>query len=116
MSNKRIEQLTTFVEADERDMFSRFALALEYLKIADTDRALSLFLEIREKDPAYAGLYYHLGKLYLQTGHTEKALAAFDEGIRVCEQLQEHHALKELREAKTALLFERDDDDDDDFA
>lgn len=112
MISKRIEQLRSFVEADERDMFSRFALALEYLKVSDTDNALALFLDIREKDPAYAGLYYHLGKLYLQTGRTEQALAAFDEGIRVCEQLQEIHALKELREAKTALLLELDDEDD----
>ncbi|MCC5934544.1 MAG: tetratricopeptide repeat protein [Balneolales bacterium] len=110
MSNHRIAQLKSFVEADERDMFSRFALALEYLKTGDTENALALFLEIREKEPGYAGLYYHLGKLYLHTGNTEKALAAFDEGIRVCEQLQELHALKELREAKTSLLLELDDD------
>jgi Tfp pilus assembly protein PilF len=96
----RLEQLLEFYEEDPNDNFVRFALAQEYLKRDNTERALNLFEELVDTDPDYVGTYYHLGKLYERLGRTENAIETYDDGITVARKQQDTKNLSELQDAK----------------
>ena len=100
---QRIRQLESFLEEVPDDTFTRFALALEYLKAGRNSQAELIFVDIAEKQPDYSGVYYHLGKLYEEKQQYEDAFATYSSGIEVCQRLQELHALRELQQAQAAL-------------
>lgn len=101
MSDARIAQLKEFLREDPADNFTRFALALEYIKKDDLKEAEHLFKSILAADPAYVGVYYHLGKLYESSGDVNEAKAAYNRGISVARKAGELHALSELETALT---------------
>jgi Tfp pilus assembly protein PilF len=99
MSDTRIAQLMAFLEEDPDDNFTLFALALEYIKKGDAGQAEKLFKRIVTNDPAYVGVYYHLGKLYESLGDFDMARSTYRMGIGVTRKSGELHALSELETA-----------------
>lgn len=99
MNEDRVRKLKEFLAAEPDDSFSRFALALEHLKSGDTDTARTHFEFIRNNQPDYIGVYYHLGKLYEETGESLKALQTFTSGISIARDGNDHHAASELEQA-----------------
>ena len=59
------------------DSFALFALAKEYEKHGDLDQALAYYRRLRQSNPGYVGLYYHLGKLYERLNLPAEALEAY---------------------------------------
>ncbi|GIV57514.1 MAG: hypothetical protein KatS3mg042_0427 [Rhodothermaceae bacterium] len=106
----RIQTLLRFLEEDPHDAFTRFALASEYRKRGDTDRALTFFEALVRDDPDYVGTYYHLGKLYQELGRLPDALATYRRGIEVARDQRDLHALSELQAALLEAEMEADDD------
>ncbi|HHP7237043.1 tetratricopeptide repeat protein [Longibacter sp.] len=96
----RLDQLLDFYEEDPDDNFVRFALAQEYLKRDQPEKALALFEELVDTDPDYVGTYYHLGKLYEQLGRTPDAIETYDQGIEVARDQRDTKNLSELQDAK----------------
>ncbi len=109
-NSKNIERLARFVRENPGDSFSKFALALELLKIGEEQKALILFESIRKSDPDYLGTYYHLGKLYQQLGRREDAEHCFLAGMDLASQKEDHHTRSELTEALEQLREETHDD------
>ena len=103
MDNWRIEQLTDLHKQDPDDEFVMFALAQEYFKSDEYDKALAFYLLLKKKNEDYVGLYYHLGALYTEMDQHAEALATYDEGIQIAQKLEDFHALGELKNAKTNL-------------
>lgn len=103
MKNNRINNLLAFLEEDPEDSFVRFALAKEYEKMGTLKRALDTYLKLKEMDPDYIGLYYHLGGLYQVLKEEKKALLVYEEGINLAKKTADFHALSELHNAKTNL-------------
>lgn len=101
--SQMIDQLKRFLEFDPSDSFTRFALALEYIKTGELQSALDLFVYIRSNDPGYTGVYYHLGKLYEQLGMNGEAAITYKTGIAMAAEKQDFQAEKELREALISL-------------
>lgn len=101
----RINKLKDFLVKDPNDSFSKYALALEYLKLNDIKSGQLLFEELIQQAPNYTGTYYQLGKLYQRTGEYEKAEQTFRSGIKVTEELQQQHAKSELMSALNELLY-----------
>lgn len=95
----RLEQLQQFYEEDPDDAFTRFALAKEYLKQGETQRALSFLEDLVRDDPEYVGTYYHLGKLYEQLDRVEEAISTYEDGIEMAQKQRDHHARSELQDA-----------------
>ena len=60
---ERLEKLKEFLKANPTDSFLNHALALEYLKLNQTNSARDVFEALLERDPGYVGSYYHLAKL-----------------------------------------------------
>lgn len=104
--NSRISTLAKAVKEHPEDSFYKFTLALEMLKIEEIQKARVLFEAIRQKDPDYVGVYYHLAKLYEQTGENKKALETYKEGVEVAESQNDAHTKSELSAALLNLEFE----------
>lgn len=103
---QKMKTLARNIKANPDDSFSKFALALEFLKQDNLQRAKVLFEDVYKNEPGYLGVYYHLGKLYEQIGRMEDAKQIYSEGIEVAEQQKEHRTKKELEEALTEVNFE----------
>ncbi len=91
-----------------KDSFLLFAIAKEYEGIGKAEDGLKVFLELKESDPDYVGLYYHLGKMYEATDKIEDAFFTYKAGMEVAKKQGDDHAFSELAAAK---LYLGDDDD-----
>lgn len=80
-----------------------FAIAKEYEQMSMPDQAEHYYLTLRKANPSYVGLYYHLARLYEDTGKVEDALNIYDEGIFMANKMRDQHALAELKNAKMNL-------------
>ncbi len=108
----RLQALKDFLAEDPDDAFTRFALAAEYRKRGELERAREFFEGLVDDHPDYVGTYYHLGKLYEEVGQTAQAIEAYRSGIQVAEARQDHHARAELQSALLeAEGFGFDDED-----
>ncbi len=105
----RIAILKSFLQKDPSDAFSRYALALDYVKLNRLDEAVREFEYLLEHSPDYTATYYHLGKVYERLGRTEDAKKVYQIGIERTAQRGETHAQKELREALFMLTGGVDD-------
>jgi|SRR5579863_352807 len=101
---EKIEKLKSFLINSPGDSFLKHALALEYIKQGDDDKARKLFLEILESDPSYIGSYYHLARLLERTGESENAKKWYEKGMMAAKQAGDKHAYNELQAAYEDFL------------
>lgn len=99
----RIEKLLEFLKATPGDSFLNHALALEYIKAGDDRAAGKLFESLLEKDPAYVGSYYHLGKLLERAGEPERAVEVYERGMNEAGKSGDKHSYNELQGARDEL-------------
>lgn len=102
----KIKTLALHLKKNPADSFSKFALALELLKINEVSKARLLFESVLEQDPNYLGVYYHLGKLYERIGLYQEALKSYSDGIKLAEKQESRRTLSELKEALEILKIE----------
>ena len=101
----RMEKIIEFLKASPSDNFLQHALALEYNKRGEEDKAKILFEEILTRDPGYIGSYYHLAKLLEHIGDTEGAIKWYEKGMEAAKKAGDNHALGELKSAYEELTF-----------
>jgi Tfp pilus assembly protein PilF len=102
----RIEILKGFLEQDPKDSFSRYALALEYVKLGQQDDARREFEFVRDSDPGYVATYFQLAQLYRNLGLRHDAEKTYRTGITVAAKAGDGHTQSELEEALDGLLME----------
>jgi tetratricopeptide (TPR) repeat protein len=73
----RLELLKSMLEKSPKDSFLLFAIAKEYEGLGENKAALDFFLNLKESQPDYVGLYYHLGKLYEKNDEIETAFFTY---------------------------------------
>ena len=96
---ERIEKLKQLLESNPADSFIQHALALEYIKLGDDETARQLFEELLDREPAYVGSYYHLGKLLERNNDNDAAVKCYEKGMEAAKRAGENHAYGELRGA-----------------
>ena len=99
----RIDLLKGFLEQSPDDSFSRYALALEYVKLGQHEDARRELETVRSKDPDYLATYYQLGQLYIAIGLNDEAEKAFRTGIGVAMKHRDDHTRSELEAALESL-------------
>jgi Tfp pilus assembly protein PilF len=109
-NRQKIRKLAAFLKHNPDDSFTKFALALELLKLNEVSKARVLFESILEQDPAYLGVYYHLGKLYEQTGRLQDAANLFETGIDFARAQGNERTRAELAEALESVNTELNHD------
>jgi Tfp pilus assembly protein PilF len=101
----RIEKLLQFLAGNKEDAFLKHALALEYIKIGELQKARNLFEEILLHNPAYIGSYYHLAKLLELLQENELAIDWYEKGMAAAQLAGDQHSYGELRSALEELSF-----------
>lgn len=105
MSSNRLEQLYRFLEDRPEDDFLLFAIAKEYEKLENEEKAEMYYLKLQDLHPNYVGTYYHLGKLYERAEDFEVATEIYEKGMEVAKTIGDKHAFGELRGAYEMLNF-----------
>lgn len=95
----RIEKLQEFLKTSKEDNFLQHALALEYIKVGEDERARELFEIILKREPGYVGSYYHLGKLLERMNKQEEAIKIYEIGMLECKKVNDRHSYSELQAA-----------------
>ncbi len=105
----RLEKLREFLKESPQDPFLHYAIASELLKEEDVAGALAGFEGLVRDFPDYVGTYYHLGKLYEQSGQMEEAASTYRKGMLVAQRAGDRNALNELNAAWMLIAGEDDD-------
>jgi Tfp pilus assembly protein PilF len=88
----------------------KYALALEYVRIEESDTAKDCFLKLIKEDESYLASYYQLGKLYESLNDLENAVEIYEKGIKIAQKSENKKTLLELQEAYN-MLMEIDEDE-----
>jgi tetratricopeptide (TPR) repeat protein len=110
MQVDRLEKLLEFIKNEPDDPFLKYALATEYLRINQTDKALVYYEELVDKHPNYVGTYYHLGKLYEALNRNEDAIKTYETGMKITREQRDNHAFSELQAVYRLAAGEEDDE------
>ena len=102
----RIEILTGFLKQDPNDSFSRYALALEYVKVGQPEDARREFETVLANDPEYVATYYQLAGFYRTLGLKHEAEKTYRAGIVAASKAGDAHTQSELEGALESLLME----------
>jgi Tfp pilus assembly protein PilF len=100
----RIDILKGFLAENPNDSFSRYALALEYVKLGQHEDARREFETVTSSDPNYGATYYQLGQLYQKMSMPHEAEKTYRTGIVVAGKAGDSHTQSELAAALDALL------------
>ncbi|MES2617167.1 MAG: tetratricopeptide repeat protein [Bacteroidota bacterium] len=101
----RIQILSDWIKQTPDDPFLHFGLAMEYLSISDTDKALQKMEEVFHLFPDYLANYYQLAKLYETLSKTDDAINIYEKGIALALLQKETKTANELRSALEELTF-----------
>ena len=101
----KMVKIRTMLAENPGDSFLQHALALEYIKLGDDSTARRLFEELLDREPAYVGSYYHLGKLLERNNDNDGAIKCYEKGMEEARKAGENHAYGELRGALEELTF-----------
>jgi tetratricopeptide (TPR) repeat protein len=111
MQSSRLEKLLEFLKNEPEDEFLQYALATEYLRLNETDKALQYYENLVNKHPDYVGTYYHLGKLYEALNRKDEAIKTYESGMEIAKQKRDNHAFSELQAVyREATGYDEDDD------
>lgn len=111
MDISRLEKLLEFLKNEPNDEFLQYALATEYLRLNETDKALQYYENLVTNHPDYVGTYYHLGKLYEALNRKPDAISAYEKGMEVAKSKRDNHAFSELQAVyREATGYDEDDD------
>ena len=86
MQLSRLEKLLEFLQNEPEDEFLQYALATEYLRLNDTEKALQYYESLIKNHPDYVGTYYHLGKLYEALNRKPDAINIYEKGMETAKR------------------------------
>jgi Tfp pilus assembly protein PilF len=103
MATTRLEILLSMVEQNPADSFSRYGLAMEYVKSGDLITALDHFMQLLNHNPNYAAAYFHGGQALEKLGRIDEAKGLYRRGIEVTSGTGDDHTRSELQAALSML-------------
>ncbi len=101
----RIKKIEEFLALQPQDNFLRHALALEYIKMGEDQKAKDLFTEILTQSPDYIGSYYHLAKTLEKLDQRSEAIEWYEKGMAAAKLAKDDHAYRELQGAYEDLVY-----------
>jgi len=111
MEINRLDKLLAFIKNEPNDEFLKYALATEYLRLNQADKALAYYEDLVDNHPNYTGTYYHLGKLYEALNRKADAIATYETGMKITKEKRDNHAFSELQAVyREAIGYDEDDD------
>jgi len=103
MESTRLEILKSMVEQKPEDGFSRYGLAMEYVRSGELETAVGEFDTLLRYNPNYAAGYFHTGQTLEKLGRIEDAREIYRKGIAVTTASGDEHTRSELMAALQML-------------
>lgn len=103
MALDRISVLQSLVDQNPADAFSRYGLALEYVKTGALSDAMTEFRALLDHNPDYAAGYFHGAQTLEKLGDLEGARELYRRGIDVTTRTGDLHTRSELQGALDLL-------------
>jgi tetratricopeptide (TPR) repeat protein len=103
LSKSRLEMLLEFIQADPKDSFARFGVAMEYARMGESDKALENFRKLWEMNPDYTAAYFQAGKLLAKVGNKDMARQVLSDGISAATRTKDLHTKSEMEAALAEL-------------
>jgi Tfp pilus assembly protein PilF len=95
----RIKILKGMIGKDAKDLFSNYALAMEYNAAGDIKEAQKILEFIIKTDEKYLAAYYQLGKLFENNNKSDKAIEVYKKGAAIAQAQANFKTLGEINEA-----------------
>lgn len=95
--------LKSLVDQNPADAFSRYGLALEYVKSGALPDAMTEFRALLEHNPDYAAGYFHGAQTLEKMGDLDGARELYRRGIDVTTRTGDLHTRSELQGALDLL-------------
>ena len=103
MGTTRLDVLKSMVEQKPEDGFSRYGLAMEYVRAGELETAVGEFETLLQYNPNYAAGYFHGGQTLEKLGRIEEARDIYRKGIEVTGATGDGHTRSELLAALQML-------------
>ena len=103
MASNRVDILRSMVEQNPKDSFSRYGLAMEYVKSGDLIAAVDEFVRLLDHNPNYAAAYFHGAQTLEKLGRIDEAKGLYRRGIEVTSAMGDDHTCSELQAALDML-------------
>lgn len=99
----RRERIERLLDTDPKDVFLRYALALEWVSEGELDRGLEILSALMAAPPHYVPAFHMAGRHLAAAGRIEEARAALRDGIELARVQGESHAAAEMAELLMSL-------------
>jgi len=109
MQQDRLKLIEDMLESNPDDSFLQYAVALEYHKLEQLDKAIECIESLLKQDKSYLGAYYKLGKIYEEKDQVDKAITVYKSGTIVAREQKDQKTLGELSEALMILGADEDE-------
>ena len=96
MTTAIIASLEKLIGGPRDGALLRYSLGNEWLKAGDPAQAADCFREAVKRDERYSAAWKLLGKALADSGQTDEALAAYEQGIQVANEKGDVQAAKEM--------------------
>ena len=103
MSSTRLEALKNLVQQNPSDSFSRYGLAMEYVRLGELERAIEEHRALLSVNPDYVAAYFHGGQTLEKLGRLEEARETYREGLAASTRTGDLHARGEIQTALDLL-------------
>jgi len=101
--SSRLEKLQKFLQDEPDDVFTHYAIALEFKSMGRMQEAIEKFEEVIALDPDYIAAYHQLGLLFADMEQKERALEFLERGIVVAKRTGDVHAQQEMEEVRESF-------------
>jgi len=92
-----VDNLEALLAKGTDNALLRFGLANNTSSSGTTKQAIGHLRKALAHDPKYSAAWKRLGKALTDTGRTDEAIAAYEQGIRAAEEKGDVQAAKEMR-------------------
>lgn len=103
MTTDRIEKLRRLLEAEPDDAFCLYALAQEYAKHAEQDKAIEHFDRVIALEPENGYAYFHKARSLESLGKQDAARETLQRGLRAVSPSADAKAHREIEEYLQSL-------------
>jgi tetratricopeptide (TPR) repeat protein len=93
----RLAQLQQMLVDEPFDPFLHYALAMEHVKLGETQIALQRLAAMNEQFPDHVAAWHQRGRLLADKGETEAAREVLQRGIAAAQRAGDNHAADEMQ-------------------
>ena len=103
MTSSRLESLKKFLAEEPNEVFTRYAIALEYASLHNLSEAIAQLEEVIAFDSNYVPAYQRLGNYLQQIGRIDEAVTILKNGIKIAGAVGNTHAQNEMQDTLDEL-------------